>query len=68
MKREAKTTVIIFVSIVVGIFLVSFASAGVLDWFKKTITGRAPTQTTNVSVTVTGTNPVWIVVHNQTLM
>jgi len=36
--------------------------------FKKTITGRAPSQTTNVSVTLIGTDPVSIVVWNQTLV
>ncbi len=44
----------------------SFASAGIVDWFGK-VTGHATSQDTNVTVTVSGTTAVTIEVLNSTL-
>jgi len=32
MKREEKANVIVLAAVVMGILLISFASAGILDW------------------------------------
>jgi len=50
----------------VVLLISSIASAGLLDWFKK-VTGQATTQPTNVSITVSGINPVTITIYNQSL-
>src|SRR3989344_2814287 len=44
----------------------NLASAGLLDWFGK-ITGKATQQSTNVSITISGTTAVTIEVFNSTL-
>ena len=62
MKR-GKITIIF----VLAILLISLTSAGLLDSIKNAITGKVTNQPTNVSVTVTGTNPVNITVDNSTL-
>jgi len=41
---------------VILLLIIPLASAGFLDWVKKTITGKASSQETNVSVTVAGGN------------
>ncbi len=60
-----KGGVVIF-SIAIILMLASFSSAGVLDWFGK-ITGKATSQNTNVTVTISGSNAVTIEVFNNTL-
>jgi hypothetical protein len=52
--------------IVVMVMFVSFADAGIADWFNK-ITGRVTDFDVNASVTVTGINPIRIAVFNGTL-
>ncbi|MBD3252739.1 hypothetical protein GF386_03350 [Candidatus Pacearchaeota archaeon] len=61
-KREVYTVILIMVLLVVPM-----VSAGFFDWVKKTITGKASSQPTDVSVTVSGVNPVTIQVWNSTL-
>ncbi len=50
--------------IILMIFLImltsSLVSADFADWFKKTITGRASSAGTNISISVTGTNAITI--------
>ena len=58
MKTKRGLYAIIF--LIFAILLVSTVSAGFFDWFKKTITGRAQQQPQNISITVTGINPVQI--------
>lgn len=50
------------------ILMGSMVSAGFFDWIKRTITGKASSnEPTNVSVTITGVNPVSILVFNESL-
>ena len=56
-KGERKVFYMLMFSILVAIFLISLVSAGVLDWFKKTITGKVPQ---NMSISVAGINPAQI--------
>ncbi len=59
---------VLILMVLLTIVISSTASAGILDWFKQTITGRASTtQPTNVSISVVGVNPVTIDVWNETL-
>jgi hypothetical protein len=44
----------------VMLFMASFVSAGFFDWFEKTVTGRASSSPTNLSITVSGVNPAVI--------
>ncbi len=59
---------VLAVIVVLGMFFYEsgLVSAGLLDWFGK-ITGKATSQTTNVSITISGTNAVTIEVFNSTL-
>jgi len=43
--------------LVIGVFTISFASAGFIDWFNK-FTGRATSDTTSLNLTVGNTAPV----------
>ena len=55
------------VVVVLGMFFEGgLVSAGLFDWFGK-ITGKATSQGTNVSITISGTNAVTIEVFNSTL-
>jgi len=64
-KSEGKLIFIFLVSIVLLAVLVS---ASIFDWLKNPrITGKATDQPTNVSVAITGLNPVIIYVWNNTL-
>jgi hypothetical protein len=56
-----------FVLVVTLIFSVYLVSAGIGDWFN-TITGRATSGDTNVTVTLSGSNPVTVEVFNNTLI
>lgn len=59
---------LIAVSLIIIIFAASFVSAGLFDWLKKTITGKASTtQQTNVSLAVVGTAMITIDVYNETI-
>jgi len=62
-----KNISLVVITIFIVILFISPANAGLFDWFKKTITGRAPTQDQNVSVTVTGLNNVTISIQNESL-
>ena len=64
MKRGTK--IIIFLGFLI-LFVVPLASAGLFDWFEAKITGKVPSRPTNVSVSVTGVNPVTVDVFNNTL-
>ncbi len=55
-----------FILIMFILLMISFVSAGFFD-LAKGITGRASSQDTNVSIIVTGINPVSIIVVNSTL-
>jgi len=52
---------VIALALVIGLFTISFASAGVLDWVNK-ITGRATTDTTALNLTIGNTAPTITVV------
>ena len=66
-ERKKEIFIIIF-SVFTILLLVSITSAGVFDWLKKTITGRAQgPQPQNISITVSGVNPVEVYVWNYTL-
>jgi len=67
MKREGKIKSLVLISGLMGILLLSLVSAGWFGWIKETITGKATSRLTNVSVTVVGADMVSIVVHNGTL-
>ena len=69
MKMRKKRGIYIVIILVFSILIVSsIVSAGIIDWLKKTITGKASTtQQTNVSIAVAGLNPVYITVWNDTL-
>ncbi len=58
-KRGSYTKVGIVVFLILGLSML-FVSAGLIDWFQKTITGKASTQPTNLTITVSGTNPAVI--------
>jgi hypothetical protein len=58
MKTKRGLYAIVFLIFI--ILLISTVSAGFFDWFKKTITGLAPQQPQNITITVTGANPVQI--------
>ena len=67
-KKEAH----LYFFIAFGLFLIILSlapgKAGFSDWIQDfTITGRATSGTTNVSVTVVGANPVTILVFNNTI-
>jgi len=57
---------LLVISLIFVLIIISFASANIFDWFKK-ITGQATSQPTNVSITLTGVNPVVVRVWNETL-
>jgi hypothetical protein len=63
-KRELHTVIF---SIMIVFLLITGVSAGLFDWFKGTITGKASSQPTNVSITIAGINSVTITVWNQSL-
>lgn len=68
MKREGKIKSLVVMSMIVGILLLSLASAGWMDWLRETITGRASFQETNVTITLVGVNMVSIIVQNATMV
>ncbi len=68
MKREGKKETFIVFSILVSIMFLSLVSATWFGWVKETITGKATSRLTNVSVTIVGADMVSIVVHNETLV
>ena len=63
-KKEVYV-VIIFVFFILAIS--SLATAGIFDWFKRTITGYATSQTENVSIIVSGANQITMIIFNQSL-
>ncbi|MBI2452074.1 hypothetical protein HYV50_03270 [Candidatus Pacearchaeota archaeon] len=66
-KKEVFFVIFMFIIIIFIISIFSyFVSAGITDWFTK-ITGKATQQAENVSVTLTGINPVTVNVFNGTL-
>lgn len=67
MKREVKKQALIVFSLLISIMFFSLVSASWFGWIKETITGKATSGTSNVSVTVVGADMVSIVVHNITL-
>ncbi len=52
MKREGKIKSLVVISILIGIFLISLSSAGVIDWIKATVTGKATSQQFEINITV----------------
>jgi len=56
-----------FLAVIIGVLLIGLVSAGLFDSIKRTITGYAQQQDTNVSVTVLGIDPVTIAVDNSTV-
>ena len=67
-RADMKIKLILFVAIFI-IFISFSASAGFFDWIKNpTITGHSISQPTNISITVTGINPVRIKVWNNSLV
>ena len=56
---------IIFVAFV--FIMGTLVSAGFFDWFKRTITGYATSQPTNVSIVVSGTSQITMIIFNQSL-
>jgi len=52
MKREGKAKRIMLISGIMGILLLSLASAGMFDWIKKTLTGKATNVPFNLNITV----------------
>jgi hypothetical protein len=63
MKREGKLRSLIVISMLIGVFLMSLSSAGVIEWIK-TITGKATSQQFELNITVGG--PSVYAVYNQT--
>ena len=55
------------VFLILGILLIGLVSAGLWKDIQNIITGKAIDQPTNVSVTISGTNPVNVTVDNSTL-
>ncbi len=54
--------------IILILLLIPLASAGFFGWFKETITGKASSQPTNLSIAVSGTSPAQVTfVDNHTL-
>jgi len=47
--------------VLASMLILPFASAGIVEFLQKTITGRATSQLTNVSLNVVGTNPAQII-------
>ena len=64
MKKEDKIKTVLMISGIMGILLLSLASAGVLGWIKETLTGKATDVPFNLNITVGG--PQIISVYNQT--
>ena len=58
-KRGSYEKIGIAVFLILGFSLV-LVSAGLIDWFQKTITGKASSQPTNLTITVSGVNPAVI--------
>jgi len=65
-KRGRGTKVVIFLGLLI-LLIIPLTSAGFFDDFRARITGKAPSQPTNVSVSVTGVNAVTVDVFNNTL-
>ena len=63
---EKRVYIIVF-SIFLLLIISSFASASIIDWLKKTITGKATSIPYNVSVPLVGANTIKFIVFNQTL-
>ena len=64
MKKEGKIKSLIAVSILIGILLITLASAGIISWIKETITGEATNVPFDLNITVGGLQI--ITVYNQT--
>lgn len=62
-----KKGVYLVFSVFLVLFMLSVVSAGFTDWFRTTITGKATSQTTTTSITLTGINAVSIQVFNASL-
>mgnify|MGYP006289808109 CR=1 FL=1 len=58
---------VLLISIMISVLLVGVVSAGLFDSIKRTITGKALSQDTNVTVNVVGATQVNITVDNSTL-
>ena len=59
-KKEGRMVLIVICFMIVILTTIS-AQAGLFDWLKETVTGRASSsQTTNISITVTGTTAAQI--------
>jgi len=71
MKKERVERGKLFLIPIFLIFIIlvasAFVSAGFLDWFKKSITGRAVSQGTNMSISVSGKAPILIRVWNNSI-
>jgi len=59
-KKGIKGGICIFIIIFIIFLMTSTVSAGILDWFKNTISGRASQQSTNLTISVSGVNPAII--------
>lgn len=51
-KARLKSAVVFLFSIFILLMIISIASAGVLEWIKETITGKATSQTVNLNISV----------------
>jgi len=65
---QSSKKVVLIVSVIFLLLIISsFASASIIDWLKKIVTGKATSIPYNVSVPLVGANSVKIMVWNQTL-
>ena len=65
--KEGKSKLIImFLFLIFSILIITFVSASWIDWLKS-ITGRASSEPTNISISITGPNAVNITVWNNSL-
>ena len=64
MSKRNYTVILVIVLILMSTYVVS---AGIGDWWKG-ITGRATSQQANASIILTGSNPVSVRIHNDTLV
>jgi len=65
--QNSKKVVLIVSVIFLLLIISSFASANIIDWLKKVMTGKATSIPFNVSVSLAGMNSVKLIVFNQTL-
>jgi hypothetical protein len=58
-KKKESVIIVIFICLIL-LVTVSMVSAGLLDWLKKTVSGKVSQQPTNITITVSGVNPAII--------